>query len=105
MVAVDSLVSTRPSYSKLWLGVVLALRLIFQYTSKFKHDSPPRETLTRFRVSMCVWMVDQFGNKEQREKWIPQLASMNVITKKINLINRNVVILYLGSAIRFLLSD
>ncbi|UYV60731.1 ACAD8 [Cordylochernes scorpioides] len=26
--------------------------------------------------NMCVWMVDQFGNPEQRKKWIPSLASM-----------------------------
>ena len=25
---------------------------------------------------MCAWMIDEFGNKEQRERWIPQLASM-----------------------------
>ncbi len=25
---------------------------------------------------MCAWMIDTFGNKEQRSKWIPQLASM-----------------------------
>ncbi len=26
--------------------------------------------------SMCAWMIDNFGNKEQRQKWIPELASM-----------------------------
>ena len=27
--------------------------------------------------SMCAWMIDAFGNKEQRSKWIPKLASMD----------------------------
>ncbi|KAK3583981.1 hypothetical protein CHS0354_033781 [Potamilus streckersoni] len=26
--------------------------------------------------NMCVWMIDEFGNDELRQKWIPQLASM-----------------------------
>ncbi|XP_064110245.1 isobutyryl-CoA dehydrogenase, mitochondrial-like [Macrobrachium nipponense] len=26
--------------------------------------------------NMCAWMIDEFGNDEQREKWIPQLATM-----------------------------
>ncbi|XP_053649808.1 isobutyryl-CoA dehydrogenase, mitochondrial [Cherax quadricarinatus] len=26
--------------------------------------------------NMCAWMIDKFGNKSQREQWIPQLASM-----------------------------
>lgn len=26
--------------------------------------------------SMCAWMVDAFGNEEQRHKWIPRLVSM-----------------------------
>lgn len=26
--------------------------------------------------NMCVWMVDEFGTQEQRQKWIPGLASM-----------------------------
>ncbi|KAK3098499.1 hypothetical protein FSP39_020088 [Pinctada imbricata] len=26
--------------------------------------------------NMCAWMVDEFGSVQQREKWIPQLASM-----------------------------
>lgn len=25
---------------------------------------------------MCAWMIDEFGNETQREKWIKQLASM-----------------------------
>lgn len=25
---------------------------------------------------MCCWMIDQFGNEEQRSKWVPMLASM-----------------------------
>lgn len=26
--------------------------------------------------NMCAWMIDEFGNTAQREKWIPQLATM-----------------------------
>lgn len=26
---------------------------------------------------MCAWMIDTFGNVEQKNKWIPQLASMD----------------------------
>lgn len=26
--------------------------------------------------SMCAWMIDTFGNEDQRKTWIPQLASM-----------------------------
>lgn len=26
--------------------------------------------------NMCVWMVDEFGTQEQRQEWIPRLASM-----------------------------
>lgn len=26
--------------------------------------------------NMCAWMIDEFGNKSQREHWIPRLASM-----------------------------
>ena len=26
--------------------------------------------------NMCAWMIDQFGNEEQRAQWIPQLANM-----------------------------
>ncbi|KAL3883774.1 hypothetical protein ACJMK2_030006 [Sinanodonta woodiana] len=26
--------------------------------------------------NMCVWMIDEFGNDELRQKWIPQLATM-----------------------------
>jgi len=25
---------------------------------------------------MCAWMIDTFGNKEQREKYCPDLCSM-----------------------------
>jgi alkylation response protein AidB-like acyl-CoA dehydrogenase len=25
---------------------------------------------------MCAWMIDAFGNEQQRSKWIPLLASM-----------------------------
>ena len=28
---------------------------------------------------MCVWMVDEFGNDDQRKHWIPKLASMEVL--------------------------
>ena len=27
-------------------------------------------------LSMCAWMVDEFGSVEQREKWIPGLGTM-----------------------------
>jgi alkylation response protein AidB-like acyl-CoA dehydrogenase len=27
--------------------------------------------------SMCAWMIDEFGNKELQQKWIPQLSTMN----------------------------
>lgn len=26
---------------------------------------------------MCAWMIDQFGNKEQKEAWIPGMATMS----------------------------
>ena len=26
--------------------------------------------------NMCVWMIDEFGTEEQRQRWIPELASM-----------------------------
>ncbi len=29
--------------------------------------------------NMCAWMIDSFGTAEQREKWIPRLAPMDVI--------------------------
>ena len=25
---------------------------------------------------MCVWMIDEFGTEEQRQRWIPELASL-----------------------------
>ena len=28
--------------------------------------------------NMCVWMVDEFGTPEQRQEWIPRLASMEL---------------------------
>lgn len=28
--------------------------------------------------NMCVWMVDEFGTDEQRQEWIPRLASMEL---------------------------
>ena len=28
---------------------------------------------------MCCWMIDEFGTTEQKEKWIPQLAPMDVM--------------------------
>ncbi len=28
--------------------------------------------------NMCVWMVDEFGTDEQRQQWIPKLASMEL---------------------------
>jgi len=27
---------------------------------------------------MCTWMIDTFGNEEQRQKWIPPLAKMDL---------------------------
>jgi alkylation response protein AidB-like acyl-CoA dehydrogenase len=27
--------------------------------------------------NMCAWMVDAFGNAEQRQRWVPNLAAMN----------------------------
>jgi isobutyryl-CoA dehydrogenase len=27
--------------------------------------------------NMCAWMIDEFGNEEQRKKWIPLLANMD----------------------------
>jgi len=29
--------------------------------------------------NMCAWMIDSFGTEEQRQKWIPQLTSMEKI--------------------------
>lgn len=29
-----------------------------------------------FCDSMCAWMIDEFGNKELSQKWIPQLGTM-----------------------------
>ena len=29
--------------------------------------------------NMCAWMIDSFGTQEQREKWVPQLTSMEKI--------------------------
>jgi isobutyryl-CoA dehydrogenase len=26
--------------------------------------------------NMCAWMIDEFGNEEQKREWIPILASM-----------------------------
>ena len=28
--------------------------------------------------NMCVWMIDEFGTDEQRQQWIPKLASMEL---------------------------
>ncbi|GAB5357196.1 hypothetical protein AAMO2058_000353400 [Amorphochlora amoebiformis] len=27
--------------------------------------------------NMCAWMIDEFGNQEQRERWLPSLVSMD----------------------------
>lgn len=27
--------------------------------------------------NMCAWMIDEFGNEEQKSKWIPKLAAMD----------------------------
>lgn len=29
--------------------------------------------------NMCAWMIDSFGTEEQRQKWVPQLTSMEKI--------------------------
>lgn len=29
--------------------------------------------------NMCCWIIDQFGSPEQKENWIPQLASMETL--------------------------
>ena len=29
-------------------------------------------------TSMALWMIDQFGNEEQKKKWIPPLAKMDL---------------------------
>lgn len=29
-----------------------------------------------YLCSMCAWMIDSYGNKEQREKFCPDLCSM-----------------------------
>lgn len=29
--------------------------------------------------NMCAWMIDEFGNEEQKLKWIQQLANMNIL--------------------------
>lgn len=28
--------------------------------------------------NMCSWMIDTYGNKEQRQKWVPKMAAMEV---------------------------
>ena len=30
--------------------------------------------------NMCAWMIDEFGNEAQKEKWIKQLASMEKLS-------------------------
>ena len=35
--------------------------------------------------NMCAWIVDEFGNKEQKEKYIPKLASMEVCKKQLEI--------------------
>ena len=29
--------------------------------------------------NMCAWMIDEFGNEEQKLKWIQQLANMDIL--------------------------
>ena len=29
--------------------------------------------------NMCAWMIDEFGNEEQKKHWIPKLAAMDVL--------------------------
>lgn len=33
----------------------------------------------KLHCSMCAWMIDEFGNEEQKKRWIPQLASMGCL--------------------------
>jgi isobutyryl-CoA dehydrogenase len=30
--------------------------------------------------NMCAWMIDEFGSVEQREKWLPKLANMDLFS-------------------------
>ena len=34
-------------------------------------------TVSGFTCSMCAWMIDEFGNEEQKLHWIPKLATMD----------------------------
>ncbi len=29
--------------------------------------------------NMCAWMIDQYGNEEQRQRWVPSLAAMDTL--------------------------
>ena len=29
-------------------------------------------------IKMCAWMIDEFGNEEQKKYWIPKLSTMDV---------------------------
>ena len=31
--------------------------------------------------NMCAWMIDEFGNEEQKKEWIPKLATMETLGK------------------------
>ena len=31
-------------------------------------------------LSMCAWMIDEFGQEAQKAAWIPQLASMEKLS-------------------------
>jgi isobutyryl-CoA dehydrogenase len=30
--------------------------------------------------NMCAWMIDQFGNEEQKERWLPELCTFEKFT-------------------------
>lgn len=29
--------------------------------------------------NMCAWMIDRFGNRQQRERWLPAMTSMGLL--------------------------
>ena len=34
------------------------------------------EIICFFIFSMAIWMIDKYGTDEQRQRWLPELASM-----------------------------
>ena len=48
---------------------------------------------------MCSWMIDEFGNEEQKKYWIPKLANMDVfasycLTEPANVMNFQLDLMY-----------